>query len=159
MSVYEELDARQAHIKGLWHELMRTPRESPRHRVLVEAIIEESAAYLAVVAAADYVLTRRIMDGSAPAGALNPMVPLELEHRLADAGLQHIDAGSVVAETHQYLPSLKVMLSRRVQQAVELGAVTAAAGAEWLQDLEARDTAGRFFWAALVRWAVGTKIG
>jgi hypothetical protein len=52
MSVYEELDARQAHIKGLWDELMRTPRGSPRHRVLVEAIIEESAAYLAVVAAA-----------------------------------------------------------------------------------------------------------
>ena len=52
MSVYEELDAREAHIKGVWDELLRTPRDSPRHRVLVEAIIEESAAYLAVVAAA-----------------------------------------------------------------------------------------------------------
>jgi hypothetical protein len=52
MSVYEELDAREAHIRGLWDELLRTPRDSLRHRVLVEAIIEESAAYLAVVAAA-----------------------------------------------------------------------------------------------------------
>jgi hypothetical protein len=49
MGVYEELDARQAHIKAIWDELMRTPRESPRHRMLVEDIIEESAAYLAVV--------------------------------------------------------------------------------------------------------------
>jgi hypothetical protein len=52
MSVYEELDAREAHIKGLWDELLLTPRDSPRHLVLVEAIIEESAAYLAVVVAA-----------------------------------------------------------------------------------------------------------
>ena len=52
MGVYEELDARQAHIKAIWDELMRTPRESPRHRMLVEDIIEESAAYLAVVEAA-----------------------------------------------------------------------------------------------------------
>jgi hypothetical protein len=53
MSVYEELDARQAHIKAIWDELLRTPRESPRHRMLVEDIIEESAAYLAVVNAAE----------------------------------------------------------------------------------------------------------
>jgi hypothetical protein len=52
MGVYEELDAREARIKALWDELIRTPRDLPRHRVLVEAIIEESAAYLAVVAAA-----------------------------------------------------------------------------------------------------------
>jgi hypothetical protein len=52
MSVYEELDAREARIKALWDELIRTPRDSPRHRVLVEDIIEESAAYLAVVDAA-----------------------------------------------------------------------------------------------------------
>jgi hypothetical protein len=49
MSVYEDLDARQKRIKAIWDELMRTPRESPRHRMLVEDIIEESAAYLAVV--------------------------------------------------------------------------------------------------------------
>ncbi len=49
MGVYEDLDARQARIKAIWEELMRTPRESPRHRVLVEDIIEESAAYIAVV--------------------------------------------------------------------------------------------------------------
>jgi hypothetical protein len=49
MGVWEELDARQAHIKALWDELMRTPRESPKHRVLVEDIIEEAAAYLAIV--------------------------------------------------------------------------------------------------------------
>jgi hypothetical protein len=39
-------------IKAIWDELMRTPRESPRHRVLVEELIEESAAYVAVVNAA-----------------------------------------------------------------------------------------------------------
>jgi hypothetical protein len=52
MSVWEELDARQAQIKAIWDELRRTPRDSPKHRVLVEDIIEESAAYLAVVEAA-----------------------------------------------------------------------------------------------------------
>jgi hypothetical protein len=52
MGVYEELDARQVRIKAIWDELMRTPRESPRHRVLVEELIEESAAYVAVVNAA-----------------------------------------------------------------------------------------------------------
>jgi hypothetical protein len=49
MGVYEDLDVRQAHIKALWDELMRTPRESAKHRVLVEDIIEESAAYFAIV--------------------------------------------------------------------------------------------------------------
>jgi hypothetical protein len=52
MSVYDDLDVREARIKGIWEELLRTPRESPRHRVLVEDIIEESAAYLAAVEAA-----------------------------------------------------------------------------------------------------------
>jgi ubiquinone/menaquinone biosynthesis C-methylase UbiE len=110
-----------------------------------------------MVIAADYTLTRRVLDGSAPAGALNPVVPLELERLLADAGLQRIDAGSVVAESRQYLPSLKMMLQRRAQQAVELGAISADAGATWLQELESRDARGQFYWAAIVRWAVGTK--
>jgi hypothetical protein len=52
MSVYDDLDVREARIKVIWEELLRTPRESPRHRVLVEDIIEESAAYLAAVEAA-----------------------------------------------------------------------------------------------------------
>jgi hypothetical protein len=52
MGVYEELDAREARIKALWDELIRTPRDSPRHRMLVEDIIEKSAAYLAAVDAA-----------------------------------------------------------------------------------------------------------
>lgn len=107
--------------------------------------------------AADYVLTRRIMDGSAPAGALNPMAPLELEALFADAGLQSVASGSVVAESRQFLPSLKMMLQRRVQQAVELGAISAETGAEWLQELELRAAQGRFYWAAIVRWAVGIK--
>jgi SAM-dependent methyltransferase len=110
-----------------------------------------------MVMAADYTLTRRVLDGSAPAGALNPVVPLELEHLLAGAGLRRIDAGSVVAESRQYLPSLNMMLQRRVQQAVELGAIPADAGATWLQELESREARGQFYWAAIVRWAVGTK--
>ncbi len=110
-----------------------------------------------MVIAADYTLTRRVLDGSAPAGALNPVVPLELEHLLVDAGLQRIDAGSVVAESSQYLPSLSMMLQRRVEQAVELGAISADAGAAWLQELESRNARGQFYWAAIVRWAVGTK--
>jgi SAM-dependent methyltransferase len=107
--------------------------------------------------AADYPLTRQVLDGSAPAGALNPMVPLELEHLLGDAGLQEIHAGSVLAECHRYLPSLKVMLPRRVQQAVDLGAISMAAGARWLEELQSRDDRGQFYWAAVVRWAAGTK--
>jgi SAM-dependent methyltransferase len=107
--------------------------------------------------AADYPLTRQVLDGSAPAGALNPLVPLELEHLLGDAGLQEIHAGSVLAECRRYLPSLKVMLPRRVQQAVDLGAISMAAGARWLEELQSRDDRGQFYWAAVVRWAAGTK--
>jgi SAM-dependent methyltransferase len=107
--------------------------------------------------AADYPLTRQVLDGSAPAGALNPLVPLELEHLLGDAGLQEIHAGSVLAECRRYLPSLKVMLPRRVQQAVDLGAISMAAGARWLEELQSRDERGQFYWAAVVRWAAGTK--
>lgn len=110
-----------------------------------------------MVMAADYTLTRRVLDGSAPAGALNPVVPLELEHLFADAGLRQIDGGSVVAETRRYLPSLSMMLQRRVQQAVDLGSIAAEAGATWLQELESREARGAFYWAAIVRWAVGTK--
>ncbi len=107
--------------------------------------------------AADYALTRRVLDGSAPAGALNPMVPLELEHLLGEAGLRQIHAGSVIAESRRYLPSLRVMLQRRVQQAVDLGAISMEAGTAWLQELESRDARGQFYWAALVRWAAGSK--
>src|ERR1700683_805048 len=102
-----------------------------------------------MVLAADYALTRRVLDGSAPAGALNPVAPLELEHLLADAGLRRIDAGSVVAESTQYLPSLNMMLQRRAQQAVELGAISADAAATWLQELESRGTRGEFYWAGI----------
>jgi SAM-dependent methyltransferase len=107
--------------------------------------------------AADYGLARRVIDGSASAGALNPMVPLELESVLAGAGLQEIESGSVVAETRQYLPSLKLMLHRRVQQAIESGAISAADGDTFLRELDARDAEERFFWAAIVRWAAGTR--
>src|SRR5262245_17556492 len=107
--------------------------------------------------AADYPLTRQVLDGSAPAGALNPMAPLELEHLFAVAGLQAVHAGSVLAECRRYLPSLKVMLPRRVQQAVDLGAISMAAGARWLEELQSRDDRGQFYWAAIVRWAAGTK--
>jgi ubiquinone/menaquinone biosynthesis C-methylase UbiE len=110
-----------------------------------------------MVIAADYALTRQVLDGSAPTGALNPMAPLELEHHLSEAGLEHIEAGSVIAESGRYLPSLKIMLQRRVQQAVDLGAISMAAGAGWLQELESREARGRFYWAALVRWAAGSK--
>jgi hypothetical protein len=110
-----------------------------------------------MVMAADYALTRRVLDGSAPAGALNPLVPLELEHLFAHAGLRRIDAGSVIAETGRYLPSLRMMLKRRAEQAIELDAISAQAGAAWLQELDAREARGEFYWAAVVRWAVGTK--
>lgn len=110
-----------------------------------------------MVMAADYVLTRRVLDGSAPAGALNPLVPLELEQLFAHAGLGRIDAGSVIAETGRYLPSLKMMLKRRAEQAIELDAISSEAGAAWLQELDAREARGEFYWAAIVRWAVGTK--
>jgi ubiquinone/menaquinone biosynthesis C-methylase UbiE len=110
-----------------------------------------------MVMAADYVLTRRVLDGSAPAGALNPLVPLELEHLFARAGLRQIDAGSIVAEAGRYLPSLKMMLKRRAEQAIELQAISAEAGAAWLEELDAREARSEFYWAAIVRWAVGTK--
>ena len=109
-----------------------------------------------MVIAADYALTRRVLDGSAPAGALNPLVPLELDHLFTQAGLRRIHSGSVVAESSRYLPSLKMMLQRRADQAIELGSISAEAGAAWLQDLEARAALGEFYWAAIVRWAVGT---
>jgi SAM-dependent methyltransferase len=109
--------------------------------------------------AADYSLTRQVLDGSAPAGALNPLAPIELESLFADAGLHHLEAGSIVSESRQYLPSLQVMLKRRVEQAVELAALSADAGRAWLDELDARAVRGRFYWAALVRWAAGTKAG
>jgi len=110
-----------------------------------------------MVMAADYSLTRRVLDGSAPAGAQNPLVPLELEHLFATAGLQRIAAGSGVAESGRYLPSLRMMLKRRAEQAIELEAISAEGGAAWLEELEAREARGEFYWAAIVRWAVGTK--
>jgi hypothetical protein len=107
--------------------------------------------------AADYTLTRQVLEGAAASAALNPMVPLELEARLRDAGLQHVEGGSVIAESRQFLPSLQIMLRRRAQQATELGAVPADAAAVWLQELESRDARGTFYWAAIVRWAAGVK--
>src|SRR5262245_4105076 len=56
--------------------------------------------------AADYALTRRVLDGSAPAGALNPLAPLELGRHFSAAGLQQIESGSVLAESRRFLPSL-----------------------------------------------------
>jgi SAM-dependent methyltransferase len=107
--------------------------------------------------AADYATTRQVLEGSAPAGALNPMAPLDLERHLAAARLTAIESGSVVAEARRFLPSLQIMLKRRVEQAESLGAITAEAGAGWLRELHDRDGRGEFYWAALVRWAVGTK--
>ena len=49
------------------------------------------------------------------------------------------------------------MLRRRVAQAIELGAIAAGAGDAWLEELAARDARGEFYWAAVVRWAVGTR--
>jgi SAM-dependent methyltransferase len=110
-----------------------------------------------MIASSDYETTRRIMDGSAPQGALNPIVPLELESVLASAGLANVEAGSVVAETHRLVPGIEMMLSRRVQQAVDAGALPAAGGQAWLRDLKERDARQSFYWAAVVRWAVGSK--
>ena len=109
--------------------------------------------------AADYGLTRQVLDGSAPAGALNPMAPIQLESLFADASLHDIEAGSVVAESRQYLPSLQVMLKRRVQQAVDWAALSPEAGSAWLDELASRAARGTFYWAALVRWAAGAKAG
>ena len=107
--------------------------------------------------AADYAQTRRVLDGSAPAGALNPLAPLQLERHFADAGLGAVESGSILAESRRFLPGLQVMLGRRVAQAVELGAIDADAGDAWLAELTARDQRGEFYWAAIVRWAVGTR--
>jgi SAM-dependent methyltransferase len=107
--------------------------------------------------AADYALTRQVLDGSAPAGALNPLAPLELERHVADAGLRAVESGSILAEARRLLPGLQIMLRRRVAQAVELGAITTGAGDAWLAELSARDARGDFYWGAIVRWAVGTR--
>lgn len=105
----------------------------------------------------DYVLTRRIMDGSFPVAAYNPNVALEIEHLLSAAGLRQVMAATMVTESFQLMPSLKAMLTRRVQQATEQGAVEPSAGEAWLRELEERDAQGRFYWGALVRFAVGVK--
>jgi SAM-dependent methyltransferase len=107
--------------------------------------------------AADYARTRQVLDGSAPAGALNPLAPLELERHFADAGLAAVESGSILAESHRLLPGLEIMLRRRVAQAVELRAISQEAGDAWIAELAARDTRGDFYWAAIVRWAVGTR--
>jgi SAM-dependent methyltransferase len=106
---------------------------------------------------ADYALTRQVLDGSAPAGALNPLTPLHLERHFADAGLHAIESGSVLAESRRLLPGLKIMLKRRVAQAMELGAIDTVTGDEWLTELNARDERGEFYWGAIVRWAVGSR--
>lgn len=105
----------------------------------------------------DYVLTRRIMDGSFPVAAYNPSVALEIEHLMRGAGLREVGGGSLMAESLQFMPSLKAMLTRRVQQAIEQGAIEQSAGEAWLRELEARDAAGHFYWGGLVRFAVGVK--
>jgi ubiquinone/menaquinone biosynthesis C-methylase UbiE len=107
--------------------------------------------------AADYALTRQVLDGSAPAGALNALAPLQLERHFGDAGLRDVDSGSVLAESRRWLPGLQIMLRRRVAQAIELGAIAADAGDAWQEELAARDARGEFYWAAIVRWAVGTR--
>jgi SAM-dependent methyltransferase len=109
--------------------------------------------------AADYARTRQVLDGSAPAGALNPLAPLELERHLTDVGLGGVESGSILAESRRLLPSLRIMLRRRAAQAVELGAISQEAGDEWLAELTARDARDDFYWAAIVRWAVGTRLG
>lgn len=49
MSQYDEIDMRLEHIKELWRELQRTPRNSPAYEVLIETIRTESASYLSSV--------------------------------------------------------------------------------------------------------------
>ena len=107
--------------------------------------------------AADYALTRRVLDGSAPAAALNPLASLQLERHFAEAGLHALESGSILAESRRFLPALQVMLRRRVAQAIELGAIAADAGDAWLAELTARDTRGEFYWGEIVRWTVGTR--
>jgi ubiquinone/menaquinone biosynthesis C-methylase UbiE len=110
-----------------------------------------------MINSSDYALTRRIMDGSAPVATYNPNVALEVEQLLSDAGLRDVIAASIVTESSRLMPSLKAMLTRRVQQAAEQGAVEQSAGEAWLRELEERDARGRFYWGALVRFAVGVK--
>jgi ubiquinone/menaquinone biosynthesis C-methylase UbiE len=107
--------------------------------------------------AADYTLTRQVLDGSAPAGALNPLAALELERYFADTGLRQVESGSILAEARRWTPGLQVMLRRRVAQAIELGSLTPDAGDAWLAELTARDARGDFYWGTIVRWAVGTR--
>jgi len=110
-----------------------------------------------MVNAADYSLTRKIMDGSAPVATYNPNVALELERLFTEAGLREVSAASFLAESFQFSPSLKAILTRRAQQAVELGAVERGDADRWLDELIERDAQQRFYWAALVRYAVGMK--
>jgi hypothetical protein len=49
MSPYDEVYARLEHIKELWRELQRTPRNSPSYNELVEKIRSESVAYLSLI--------------------------------------------------------------------------------------------------------------
>lgn len=107
--------------------------------------------------ASDYALTRRIMDGSFPVAAYNPNAALEIEQLLSEAGLHEVSGSAMIAESLQFMPSLKAMLTRRVQQATEQGAIEPSVGEAWLRELETRDAAGHFYWGGLVRFAVGVK--
>lgn len=49
MSPYDEVYERLEHIKELWRELQRTPRNSPPYNDLIEKIRTESAAYLSLI--------------------------------------------------------------------------------------------------------------
>lgn len=49
MSPYDEVYSRLEHIKELWRELQRTPRNSPPYEALVQKIRTESAGYLSLV--------------------------------------------------------------------------------------------------------------
>ena len=49
MSQYDEVDLRLEHIKELWRELQRTPRNSPTYEVLIQTIRTASASYLSLV--------------------------------------------------------------------------------------------------------------
>src|SRR5688500_6541588 len=107
--------------------------------------------------AAAYGLTRRVLVGSAPAAALNPLASLQLDRHFAGAGLHALESGSILADSRRFFPALQLMTLRRVAQEMELGALTADAGDAWLAELTARDTRGEFYWGAIVRWAVGTR--
>jgi hypothetical protein len=49
LSQWKEIDLRLEHIRELWRELQRTPRNSPTYGVLIEKIRTESASYLSLV--------------------------------------------------------------------------------------------------------------